>query len=209
MFVELRSDGAVSAAYLEEQYPGQAWLPASAEAMESFLMAQPRLGRDSRGRTCLLLSMHGPLPERRSSLAALPRRHRVIDAAPTEADLPRPEPKADRPEPGTHRRVHEQTSRLAQLGPGLAIRFICALYDQVQVEPLPWRYIADIAEEACIRRHDEFDLALERAAAEGWLIVEEGRSVKLTFAGARTVLRLRTPTSNAAALTAASHRPHL
>lgn len=199
MFVERYSDGAISAAYVEEQYPGQVWLPASDGALQSFLADHPRLGRDSKGRTCLLPApIHRPLRERRAAKARPQRRHHVINATPTKTDRPAPEPKTDRP-------AHEKASRMAQFGHSLAMRFISALYEQVQVEPLPWRYIGDTAEWAGIRRHNEFDLALESAVAENWLIVEEGRSVKLTFAGARTALRMLVHTSNATALAAAAH----
>jgi hypothetical protein len=194
MFVERRSDGPVSAAYIEEQYPGQLWLPASDEALQSFLSDKPRLGRDSKGRTCLLPApLPKPLSVRRASKTRPPkRRHHVINAAQTKADRPGHEQKTERP-------VHEQMSRMAQLSHILAMRYITALYEHVQFEPLPWRYIGDTAEWAGIRRHSEFQLALERATAEKLLIVEEGRLVKLTFAGARTALRLLTRTGNASA----------
>lgn len=196
MFVERHSDGPVSAAYVEEQYPGQTWLPASDEALQSFLADHPRLGRDSRGRTCLLAK---PQPVRRAAKTRPPqRRPKVIKEAQAKPDRPANERKADRP-------AHDRTARLALLSYDLAVRFITALYEQARLEPLPWRYIADTAESAGIRRYSEFEVALERATAENLLIVEEGRSVKLTFAGARTALRLLTRTGNATRPAARAH----
>lgn len=200
MFVERRSDGPVSAVYVEQQYPGQAWLPASDEALQSFLADQPRLGRDSKGRTCLLPAPRPkPLPVKRVCKMSPPqRRHQVINAAPAKADRPGHEQKTDRP-------AHDRTARNALLGHDLAMRFITAVYEHAQFESLPWRYIGDTAEWAGIRRLSEFELALERAISENLLIVEDGRSVKLTFAGARTALRLLTRTGNATKPAALAH----
>jgi hypothetical protein len=200
MFVERRSDGPVSAAYIEEQYPGQTWLPASDEALQSFLADQPRLGRDSKGRTCLLPAARPkPLRMEGARKTSPPqRRHHVINAAPAKADRPGHEQKTVRP-------AHDRMARMALLSHDLATRFITALYEHAQFEPLPWRYIADVAESAGIRRLSEFEAALERATSENLLVVEEGRSVKLTFAGARTALRLLTRTGNLTKPAAPAH----
>ena len=37
MFVEYSSDGQISAAYVEQQYPDQKWVPRSSEALQAFL----------------------------------------------------------------------------------------------------------------------------------------------------------------------------
>ena len=66
MFVECSSDGRIAAAYVEQQYPDQKWVPASNEAFQSFLTGAPRLGKDAKGRTCLLPAPSPlPLPKRR------------------------------------------------------------------------------------------------------------------------------------------------
>ena len=54
MFVEFSSDGRISAAYVEQQYPDQKWVPPSNEALQAFLGDAPKLGKDAKGRTCLL-----------------------------------------------------------------------------------------------------------------------------------------------------------
>jgi hypothetical protein len=58
MFVEF-SDGRISAAYVEEQYPGQKWLPAADEGLRDFLADLPRLGKDAKGRlACSLVRFY-------------------------------------------------------------------------------------------------------------------------------------------------------
>jgi hypothetical protein len=41
MFVEYSSDGQISAAYVEQQYPDQKWVPRSNEAFQAFLDDTP------------------------------------------------------------------------------------------------------------------------------------------------------------------------
>ena len=52
MFVEFSPSGWILAAYVEQQYPNQKWVPPSNEALQYFLSATPRLGKDAKGRTC-------------------------------------------------------------------------------------------------------------------------------------------------------------
>src|ERR1044072_3184503 len=54
MFIEVSPDGQISAAYVEQQYPDQKWVPPSNEALQAFLGDAPKLGKDAKGRTCLL-----------------------------------------------------------------------------------------------------------------------------------------------------------
>jgi hypothetical protein len=51
MFVEFSSDGLIAAAYVEQQYPDQKWVPPSNEALQAFLGDAPKLGKDAKGRT--------------------------------------------------------------------------------------------------------------------------------------------------------------
>jgi hypothetical protein len=55
---------------------------------------------------------------------------------------------------------------------------------------MPWRWLGDTAKRAGIQHDDQFKRAFEVAEAAGWLIVHDGNSVKLTFAGIRAVRRL-------------------
>ena len=73
----------------------------------------------------------------------------------------------------------------------MAMRFTSALYEYTQHEPMPWKWLADIAKDAGIRDDDQFKRAFEVAEAAGWLIVHDGNSVKLTFAGMRAVRRFQ------------------
>ena len=174
MFIEYRSEGQISAAYVEEQYPGQKWLPASDEALQAFLADAPRLGKDAKGRTCLLPLPVSPWP--------LPKpRRRTGAGAQTE--------------PG--RRVCGKMSSMAEVGYSLATRFTVALYEDTQHEPLPWRWIGDTAERAGIRHRDQFKLALENAKAAGLLVAQDGRSVTLTVAGMKVARRLLAGTRDA------------
>ena len=66
MFVECSPSGWILAAYVEQQYPNQKWVPPSHEALQYFLSAAPRLGKDAKGRTCLLPDRS---PVRRGGLA--------------------------------------------------------------------------------------------------------------------------------------------
>ena len=68
MFVECSSDGQISAVYVEQQYPDQKWVPPSHEALRAFLGDAPKLGKDAKGRTCLL-----PAPIRLCTSRALLR----------------------------------------------------------------------------------------------------------------------------------------
>lgn len=166
MFVECSSDGQISAAYVEEQYPDQKWVPPSNEALQAFLADAPRLGKDAKGRTCLL-----PAP----SLRPLPKPRRP-EGAVAQMKL--------------GRRVCGQMSSMTKVGYSLAMRFTVALYEDTQHEPMPWRWIGDTAERAGIRHRDQLELALENAKAAGLLIVDDGRSVTLTVAGMKAARRL-------------------
>ena len=66
MFVECSPSGWILAAYVEQQYPNQKWVPPSNEALQYFLSTAPRLGKDAKGRTCLLPDRS---PVRRGGLA--------------------------------------------------------------------------------------------------------------------------------------------
>jgi hypothetical protein len=71
----------------------------------------------------------------------------------------------------------------------MAMRFTSALYEDTQHEPMLWRWLGDTAKRAGIVHDDQFKRAFEVAEAAGWLIVHDGNSVKLTFAGIRAVRR--------------------
>jgi len=78
---------------------------------------------------------------------------------------------------------------MAKVSSSLAMRLTIALYEDTQHEPMPWRWIGDAAERAGIRHRDQFELALEAAEAAGLLIVNDGRSVRLTVAGIKAARR--------------------
>ena len=165
MFVECSSDGQISAAYVEQQYPDQKWVPPSNEALQSFLSDAPKLGKDAKGRTCLL---------------------------PAPIVLPSPKPRPPRgPEAQMKRvsRVRGQSS-MAKVDYSLAMRFTIALNEDTQHEPMPWRWIGDTANRAGIQHDDQVERALEVAEAAGLLIVHDGHSVRLTLAGIRAARRL-------------------
>jgi hypothetical protein len=164
MFVECRADGRISAAYVEQQHPDQKWVPPSDEALRTFLGDEPKLGKDAKGRICLL-----PAP-----ISTLPKPRPVIKA-----------PKAQMKRAG---RVCGQFSP-AKVGFSMAVRFTSALYEDTQHEPMPWKWLGHTAKRAGIRHDDEFKRAFEAAEAAGWLVVQDGNSVKLTFAGIRAVRR--------------------
>jgi hypothetical protein len=166
MFVEYSSDGQIVAAYVEQQYPDQIWVPPSNETLQAFLADVPRLGKDAKGTICLLPAPSPPtLPEPCSGKKAATRT------------------KLDRA------RVSGQLSSMAKLSSSLSLRFAVALYEESQHEPMPWRWLGDIAERAGMRRRDQLELALESATAAGWLIVHQGRSVTLTAAGIKAARR--------------------
>lgn len=168
MFVECRSDGQILAAYLEQQHPDQKWVPPSNEALQAFLGDAPRLGKDAKGRTCLL-----------------PAILRTVPRPPT----PKPHPsKGSEAQMKRAGRVCGQSS-IANVDYSLAMRLTCALYEDAQHEPLPWRWVGDAAKRAGIQHDDQFKRALEVAQAAGLLNVHEGRSVALTLAGIRAVRR--------------------
>jgi hypothetical protein len=164
MFVECSSDGQISAAYVEQQYPDQKWVPPSNEALQAFLGDAPKLGKDAKGRTCLL-----PAP-----ILSVPK--------------PRP-PKGPEAQMKRASRVCGQSS-MAKVDYSMAMRFTVALYEDTQHEPMPWRWIGDTAKRAGIRHDDQFKRALEVAEAAGLLIVHDGQSVTLTLAGIRAARRL-------------------
>jgi hypothetical protein len=164
MFVECSSDGQISAAYVEQQYPDQKWVPPSNEALQAFLGDAPKLGKDAKGRTCLL-----PAP-----ILSSPK--------------PRP-PRGPEAQMKRASRVCGQSS-MAKVDYSLAMRFTFALYEDTQHEPMPWRWIGDTAKRAGIQHDDQFKRALEVAEAAGLLIVHDRHSVTLTFAGIRAARRL-------------------
>ena len=164
MFVECRSDGQISAAYVEQQYPDQKWVPPSNEALQAFLADAPKLGKDAKGRTCLL-----PAP---------------VPAAPK----PRP-PKAPKTQMKRPGRVCGQSST-DMVDSSMAMRFAFALYEDAQHEPMPWRWIGDTAKRAGIQHDDQLKRALEVAEAAGLLVVHDGNSVTLTLTGIRVARRL-------------------
>ena len=45
MYIE-RNGGRILAAYLDEQFPGQEWLPIESRALQAFLATAPSVGRD-------------------------------------------------------------------------------------------------------------------------------------------------------------------
>jgi hypothetical protein len=61
----------------------------------------------------------------------------------------------------------------------LALRMLCVLYDATDGQPLHWRMSAEIDRETAD--------AIEFAVARGWVIVEDGYSIRLTDAGRRLV----------------------
>lgn len=160
MFVECSSDGQISAAYVEQQYPAQKWLPASDQALQAFLGDAPRLGKDTKGRTCLVRVPVQPLPKSQSGKSAARQ-------------------------PGL--RVMGQIS--AEASYNLAMRLTIALYEDAQHEPLPWRWVAETAERAGIRYRAQLELAVETAKGAGLLVVDEGRSLVLTVAGIKAARR--------------------
>ena len=162
MFVECRSDGQISAVYVEQQHPDQKWIPPSDEALRTFLGDAPKLGKDAKGRICLLPAPTSPLPKPRplkEPKAQIKSAGRVCGSSPEKVDF------------------------------SMAIRFTSALYDDTQHEPMPWKWLGDTAKRAGIRHDDQFKRAFEVAEAAGWLVVHESNSVKLTFAGIRAVRR--------------------
>ena len=124
MFVECSSDGQISAAYVEQQYPDQKWVPPSNEALQAFLGDAPKLGKDAKGRTCLVPAPSLPLPK------------------------PRP-PKAPVAQMKRAGRICGQSS-MAKVDYSLAMRFTVALCEDTQHEPLPWKWIGDTAKRAGI-----------------------------------------------------------
>jgi hypothetical protein len=163
MFVECSSDGQISAVYVEQQHADQKWVPPSDEALRTFLDDAPKLGKDAKGRICLLPTPISPLPK--------PRPLKGPKAPITSAS-----------------RVCGQSSP-AKVDFSMAVRFTSALYEDTQHEPMPWKWLGGTAKRAGLQRDDQFKRAFEVAQAAGWLVVHDGNSVKLTFAGIRAVRR--------------------
>jgi len=166
MFVEYSSDGQIVAAYVEQQYPDQNWVPPSNETLQAFLADVPRLGKDAKGSICLL-----PAP---TPLSLPESRTGKNDATHTKLD---------------RARVSGQSSSTDKISKSLCLRFTVALYGDSLHEAMPWRWLGDIAERAGIRHPDQLELALESATAAGWLIVHQGHSVTLTVAGIKAARR--------------------
>jgi hypothetical protein len=55
MYIERGAGGRILAAYLDQQYLGQAWLPIDSRALQAFLAAAPTVGKDVLGRRGLRL----------------------------------------------------------------------------------------------------------------------------------------------------------
>ena len=165
MFVESRSDGQISAVYLEQQHPDQKWVPPSDEALRTFLGDAPKLGKDAKGRPCLLPAPISPLPK--------PRPLKGPKAPMTSAS-----------------RVRGQSSP-AKVDFSMAVRFTSALYEDTQHEPMPWKWLGHTAKRAGIQHDDQFKRVFEVAEAAGWLVVQDGNTVKLTFAGIRAARRFQ------------------
>jgi len=163
MFVEYRSDGQISAVYVEQQHPDQKWVSPSDEAFRTFLGDAPKLGKDAKGRICLLPAPISPLPK------------------------PRP-PKGPKAQMKRASRVCGQFSP-ARTAFSMAVRFTSALYEDAQHEPMPWKWLGHTAKRAGIRDDDQFKQVFQAAQAAGWLVVHDGNTVKLTFAGIRAVRR--------------------
>ena len=50
MFIELGAGRRILAAYLDEQYPGQHWLPIDSPALQAFLASAPTVAKTALGR---------------------------------------------------------------------------------------------------------------------------------------------------------------
>ena len=50
MYIELGAGGQILAAYLDQQYPGQRWLPIDSRALQAFLASAPTVAKDALGR---------------------------------------------------------------------------------------------------------------------------------------------------------------
>jgi hypothetical protein len=55
MYIERGAGGRILAAYLDQQYLGQAWLPIDSRSLQAFLAAAPTAGKDVLGRRGLRL----------------------------------------------------------------------------------------------------------------------------------------------------------
>ncbi|GEP59820.1 hypothetical protein RSO01_69860 [Reyranella soli] len=55
---------------------------------------------------------------------------------------------------------------------------------------MPWKWLGDTAKRAGIQHAEQFKRAFDVAEAAGWLVVHNGNSAKLTFAGIRAIRRL-------------------
>ena len=56
MYIEFGAGGRILAAYLDQQYPGQRWLPIDSRTLQAYLAAMPTVARDAmdqRGRRWL------------------------------------------------------------------------------------------------------------------------------------------------------------
>jgi hypothetical protein len=94
-------------------------------------------------------------------------------------------------------RVHGRKSSMDQITHCLAMRFITAIYEDSQHEPLPLRWIGDSAERAGIQHSSQLQLALANAAASGLLKVDGSRSVTLTLSGIRAARQMLAGAGNA------------
>lgn len=55
MYIERGAGGRILAAYLDQQYLGQAWLPIDSRSLQALLAAAPTVGKDVLGRRGLRL----------------------------------------------------------------------------------------------------------------------------------------------------------
>lgn len=49
-YIEFGAGGQILAAYLDQQYPGQSWLPIDSRSLQRFLAAEPTVTKDALGR---------------------------------------------------------------------------------------------------------------------------------------------------------------
>jgi hypothetical protein len=49
MYIELGAGGRILAAYVDQQYPGQKWLPIDSHPLQAFLAAAPTVAKDPMG----------------------------------------------------------------------------------------------------------------------------------------------------------------
>jgi hypothetical protein len=63
MYIEFGAGGQILAAYLDQQYPGQRWLPIDSRSLQRFLAAEPTVTKDALGRRGLRRVWRSTSPE--------------------------------------------------------------------------------------------------------------------------------------------------